>query len=245
MKLLQVLLVQFCLTVALPEITVATPGNTDSLQTELGRLTALLETRPDSADLWRQRADCHLDLDEIEKAIAACNRAIQLDSLNAKAFNCLGAAYGKLNQLPSALANYKRAADLDPEYFGYFANLAYTYARMDSIERAIENYTRALEINPDDISILFYRGNQWVRSGNTSNAIEDFNMVHRCRRPCRFCNRDLISQGSVGEPGQVEVRRSVRDTVPGPRLRNLVCPGSGYCLKVSKTVDLNVGCPGT
>ena len=67
------------------------------------------------ASLAFQRGNFLLMLEQMDQAIAAYSRAIELNPNNAAAYNNRGAAYWEKGELDRAFSDYNKAIELDPE----------------------------------------------------------------------------------------------------------------------------------
>jgi len=90
-----------------------------------------------------------IGLGEFEKAIEACNEAIELNPNIAQAYYNRGNAYGKLKQHEKAIEDYNKAIELNLEYAAAYNNRGTAHGELKQHEKAIEDYNKAIELNPE------------------------------------------------------------------------------------------------
>jgi len=85
---------------------------------------------------------------EIEHAIEHFNRAIEIASDFAEAYNQRAIAYYLLEQYPASLADCQRTVDLMPCHFGAWAGMGHCHAHQGRLRDAVRCYEKALALNP-------------------------------------------------------------------------------------------------
>ena len=115
-----------------------------NIQKAIKELLVSLKTRE-----WLNEANNLTNLKRYEKALAACEQAIHLDSNLALAYSCKGYALYHLKRYEEALAAYEQAIHLDP-------NLAFAYsckgAALNGLKRykeALAAYEQAIHLDPN------------------------------------------------------------------------------------------------
>ena len=102
------------------------------------------------AELWFQRG---LDLEErgapLEDAVAAYQKAIELNPGAAGALVNLGTIYYHLHRFKESLNYYERAIAVDPRYPLAHFNLGNLCDEWGQLDRANEHYRTALKLNPN------------------------------------------------------------------------------------------------
>jgi Flp pilus assembly protein TadD len=91
----------------------------------------------------------YADLGRQEEAIAAFQRAIELDPNAAAPHNGLGNVYRDLGRQEEAIAAFQRAIELDPTNAISHNGLGEVYRALGRLEEAIAAYERAIVIDPD------------------------------------------------------------------------------------------------
>jgi tetratricopeptide (TPR) repeat protein len=84
-----------------------------------------------------------------EDAIAAFDRALDLESENAKAWFSRGTALAKLQQFEEAISAYERAIAVKSDFFLAWFGLARCQAIQGRIEQALESLKAAIALNSD------------------------------------------------------------------------------------------------
>ena len=87
-------------------------------------------------------------LDRLDEAFQAYDRAIELDSSFADAYNNRANVYVKFGQHWKAEDDYKKAVKLDPKFASAFNNLGALLYDHERYEEALECYRKAFIINP-------------------------------------------------------------------------------------------------
>jgi tetratricopeptide (TPR) repeat protein len=106
-----------------------------------------------------------------EEAIAAFQRAIDLDPEDAAPHNGLGNVYADLGRYEEAIAAFQRAIDLDPEDAYPRNGLGTVYYQQGRYEEAIAAYQRAIDLDPEYASPHNGLGNVYDDLGRHEEAI--------------------------------------------------------------------------
>lgn len=105
-----------------------------------------------AAEGYVERGNLYIDLYELEKAVADCKKAIELDSEAYYAYNNLGCALLKLRRIDEAIEPLEQAIamDSDKDHLPYL-NLAECYVLKKEYDKAIHAYEEALRLHPDTV----------------------------------------------------------------------------------------------
>lgn len=105
-----------------------------------------------AAEGYVERGNLYIDLYELEKAVADCKKAIELDSEAYYAYNNLGCALLKLRRTEEAIGPLKQAVEIDPDkdHLPYL-NLAECYVLQKNYEEAIACYREAIRLQPENV----------------------------------------------------------------------------------------------
>ena len=106
-----------------------------------------------------------------DEAIAAYQRAIELDPKDAYPHNGLGNVYWALGCYDEAIAAYQRAIELDPKVAAPHNGLGNVYAQMGRYDEAIAAYQRAIELDPNYAHPYHGLGNVYSDLGRYEEAI--------------------------------------------------------------------------
>ena len=100
--------------------------------------------------LWPQggRGAVYSDLKRYDEALAAYQRAIELDPQFAYPHHGMGLVYRALKRYEEALAAYQRAIELDPQDAYPHYGMGLVYRALGRYEEALAAYQRAIELDP-------------------------------------------------------------------------------------------------
>lgn len=130
---------------------------------ELGLAQATIDD-PDSTD----------DDDEtIQKALASFERAIELNSSFAEAYNARGMVHMAMTEFDAAAADFDQAIQLDPELYKAYRNLALLWDRRKEPEQVIAALTALIAVNPTS-SHYVMRGNVYFGLKQFDKARDDY-----------------------------------------------------------------------
>ena len=89
------------------------------------------------------------DSEKYNEAIAAYDKAIELDPDYTYAWYSRGISLDDLERYEEAIASYDKALELDPDYTYAWYNRGISLGKLDRDEDALESYDKALELDPD------------------------------------------------------------------------------------------------
>ena len=128
-----------------------------------------------SSQLWNCKALTFYSLQQYEAAIAAYNRAIEIDSENIWLWNNRGEAYARLEQFDRAIADFEKAIALDPSRsFIPWNNLGKLYYQQQNYQSAISAYNEAIAVKPDYLPALIGLGNAQKSSQLYAQASDSY-----------------------------------------------------------------------
>jgi tetratricopeptide (TPR) repeat protein len=138
----------------------------------------------------------HIDNNELDKALAECELAIQISPDSAIALNYLGEIYEQTEQLENAITNYQRAIQLDPELDEAWGNMlaieselteefeesltkqrldwALEYAYNNETEKAMQECEMAMSAMPSIAIAYNYLGMVLQTLGRLEPAIDSY-----------------------------------------------------------------------
>lgn len=107
-----------------------------------------------SAEGYVERGNLYIDIYELEKSVADCKKAIELDPDAYYAYNNLGCALLKLRRVEEAIEPLKQAIEIDPvkDTLPYM-NLAECYVLLGQYDEAILAYKEVLKIRENTFSV--------------------------------------------------------------------------------------------
>lgn len=111
---------------------------------------------------------------QIDAAIAAYGRALEIDPNLEEAYENRADAYMKKRDYDRAAADLSHLIEIGPEKFSVYANRGVAYEAKGDDERAIADFSKALEIRPEAVWIYNKRGLAFARGKQYDKALADF-----------------------------------------------------------------------
>ena len=124
-----------------------------------------------------QEARACADAGRYEEAIAACDRALALDSQRAVAWALRGEAHAGAGRLLDALMDYDRAIALDQTQPAIFHLRGAARLLQGETEGALADLDKALELAPRDAAALGTRGAALYNQGRSEAALRDLDQA--------------------------------------------------------------------
>jgi tetratricopeptide (TPR) repeat protein len=107
---------------------------------------------------------------QLPKAIAAYQKAIDLDPKDARPWNNLGVVLRDQKQLPEAIAAYQKAIDLDPKYALPWYGLGAVLLHRKQLPEAIAAHQKAIDLDPTNPKYHGALGQTLLRHGEFAAA---------------------------------------------------------------------------
>ena len=127
-----------------------------------------------SAFEWLEKGLAYVKSHNFKAAIDAFNKAIEIDSTYAYAYNNRGFAYYELGNYKKAINNYDRGIKLDPGLSIAYNNRGLAYTKLGNYKKAINDYDRGIKLDPKYEGPFFLRGVVYAILGNYNQAVKDF-----------------------------------------------------------------------
>ena len=134
-----------------------------------------VQQRQDPSIDYTSRGLSHLQKEQIDDAISAFDKAIELNPGNSVAYFSRGKAYYRQGKIENAISDYNRAIEISPKFTAAYQNRGYAYYAIDNYEKAISDYDKAIALNPEDAATYNMRGIAYFKQGKTDSAISDYN----------------------------------------------------------------------
>ena len=115
--------------------------------------------------------DHFLESGNLDEAIAAYRRAIELNPDLSWSHHNLGEALAKLGQFEEAIASYRRAIELNPDFSWSYHHLGDALDRQQQWEEAVAAFRKATELNADHFGSYCGLGQSLVKLGQLDEAI--------------------------------------------------------------------------
>ena len=106
-----------------------------------------------------------------DEAIAAYQKAIEINPEYATAYSNLGLAYRKKGMNDEAIGAYEKAIELNPQYTDAHNELGIAYYNKKMYDEAIAAYQKAIEINPEYATAYSNLGLAYRKKGMNDEAI--------------------------------------------------------------------------
>ena len=135
---------------AQPPEPIAPPPVSPAAQKRIGVLQTLVARDPTDVKSWIALGNEYFDLQQREKAIAAYDKALQLQPNNPDVLTDQGVMYRELSQFDKAVANFKKANSINPKHLQSLLDLGVVYGRdLKDYDNAMEAFNKIIQIAPD------------------------------------------------------------------------------------------------
>src|SRR5262249_18904646 len=110
------------------------------------------------AVFYYKRGDFWSDKDEVDKALADYNKAIEIDPNYAKAYDGRAGVLADKGETERALADYNKAIELDPKDPQFWHNRGLLYKSEEDFEKALADFDQAIKLDPAYTAAFANRG---------------------------------------------------------------------------------------
>ncbi len=114
---------------------------------------------------------------QFDEALAAYDKAINLDSNYSKAFYGKGLTYVKQRKYDEAVEAFGKAVEIDPSYDKAYSAMGSTYKDMKKYNESVEAYQKAIEIDQTGYSTMYNLALVYDSMNEYQNAIKYFRMA--------------------------------------------------------------------
>ena len=123
------------------------------------------------------RAKAHLDKEEYDKAIADCDKALELDPKFADAYRTRSRAWYHKGEFDKLMADCNQALAINPQIAEAYIGRAIGWEEKDEHDKAIADCNRALAIDPKIAEAYNTRGLAWKEKREYTKALADYNQA--------------------------------------------------------------------
>ena len=124
---------------------------------------------------------------QLNKAIAACNKAVEISPTYAPVYNSRGFAHIGKGEYDEAISDFSRAIEIDSKFAMAYNNRGYAYVVKGQYDQAISDSNRAIELNPKLAMAYNNRGLAYLNKAQHDRAISD------CTRALKVNPRDAMA----------------------------------------------------
>lgn len=134
----------------------------------------ILESHPQSADVWHLLGILLAQQQQWEAARTALEKATALDPTNFSYENSLGNIFKNLRDFPRAQQHYEKALQLKPDYAIAHHNLAIIADQQGDISTAIQQYRQALTLQPAYADAHYHLANLLIKQEKVDEAMHHY-----------------------------------------------------------------------
>lgn len=140
-----------------------------------------IRRRSDVSFYYSNLAECWRALRQWDKAIASCERALQVDKKSPDAHINLGNCFRSKGELERAIVHYKTALTWRPNDANALINLVRAYCEGGDFKSAIEPARLVIRLLPNQFEGAFMLGIALRYTGDTRGAFQAFGLAVRLR----------------------------------------------------------------
>ncbi len=133
------------------------------------------EKDPKHPRAWNNLGRAYMAMMQLDKAIAAYKKALEVNAYDEYAWNNLGSAYELQQDYEKAKDAYRKQIEINPLDQYAHANLGRLLLRDSQNEEAVKELERAYGIKPDDASSAQMLGEAYLNLGQEEKAMNSFN----------------------------------------------------------------------
>ena len=140
----------------------------------------IVKTSPRNAEAWKCLGSASGTLGRREKAIAAYQRAIEINP-DAETYVSLGLQYDAAGRVDEAIEAFKRGIRVNPGNVDAYDYLAQAYSRLGRHDEALKLAKQAIAIRPDDAESYLVLGASYAATGQYEPALEAIQQAIKLR----------------------------------------------------------------
>ncbi len=128
----------------------------------------------DKANLYFQRGNTQLSINQLDKAIGDFQSAVRLHPKHLAAYSSLAEVYARKGDKQRAVGTHDQIVLLFHDSPLAWNNRGMYYQQIKEFDKAIKDYTKTLELSPKYIYAYTNRGFTYLEQGNPAEAEKDF-----------------------------------------------------------------------
>ena len=185
----------------------------------------------------QQEAKAHYDLGvalaanmQLDEAIVAYRRAVQLNPGDEWAWNNLGNAYRSVGRLAEAVDALREAIRLKPDWGDAYCNLGAAFISRGEIESATEIFDVALEKSPEHPVVHYNHGVLLLLRGDYERGWREYEWRWKCAEvhvPTRFDSPAWRGEALEGKRILLHAEQGLGDTIQFSRYVPMVAERGG------------------
>jgi tetratricopeptide (TPR) repeat protein len=126
------------------------------------------------AESWFELGLKQANLDNMEEAIAAWDKAIAINPNLASAWHNRGSALGHLSKFTEAIESFDKALEIDPQDAQTWNDRAHALLKLKRWSEAIESWDKAIDIYPNFYQFWYNRGYALEKLGRSEESIASY-----------------------------------------------------------------------
>ncbi len=131
----------------------------------------------DNVRAYINRGRIEMDRGELDNAIEAYTKALELDPNCAVAYSNRGNVYHSIGKFENALEDSNKAIELYPNLVEAYNTRGATFRELGEYSSSFEDFDKAIDLNPSIPEPYVNRGLNYVQIGELNKAIADYNMA--------------------------------------------------------------------
>jgi tetratricopeptide (TPR) repeat protein/class 3 adenylate cyclase len=135
---------------------------------------AAIKANPDYLNAYVGRADALRRLGKYDQSVADCNKAMQINALDARGRNCRGVAYVLMSKFAEAVSDFNEAIRLNPDFGSAYIGRGDAYIGLRDYHKAVDDFTAAIQRRPKDGGAFLRRAGAYASLGAYKKAIQDY-----------------------------------------------------------------------
>ena len=147
-----------------------------------------------TSDDYYNRGVAYANKADAYRAIAAYNKAIELNPNHFDAYRDRGVAYGALGNFDHALAEFNKAIELNPNDPLIYMNRANVFKFRKESDKVLADYSKVVVLNPEIAEAYLERGLFYRFLEHKSDARKDFHrflVISKDRQKIRLVEEEL------------------------------------------------------